>query len=125
MNDEHCEGGASFALQRHKMRFRRRSRRGFTNLMAADWQRQRERPRRLVGGRKIGRWRTKRRLSIPVGDERELLVRNDWRKPVFRLLDQAVGWLVRRKIVRPVPILPAVLRVLVGWPVWAVPVVPA
>jgi hypothetical protein len=67
----------------------------------------------------------KRRLSIPVGEERELLVRNDCRKPVLRLLDQAVRWLGRRKIVRPVPILPPALRVLVERPVWAAPVVPA
>lgn len=67
------------------------------------------------------RWR----LSIPVGEGRELLVRNDCRKPVLRLFGRAVGWLVRRKIVRPVLTLPPARRVLVERPVWAAPVVPA
>ncbi len=99
------------------------------NLMASGWERQREQRRRLVGRREVGRWPMKQRLSVPVEEERELLVRNDCRKPVLRLLDQAVGWLVRRlvrrEIVHPVPILPPAWRVWAGRPVWAAPAVPA
>ncbi|CUQ65907.1 protein of unknown function [Candidatus Nitrospira inopinata] len=120
-----AKAGLIVALQRHTMRFRKRSRRGFTNLMAGDWQRQRERRRRLVGRRKIGRRRMKRRLSIPVGEEQELLVKSDLRQLVRWRLDRAMSDQGKQEVGLPVPILPPALRVLVERPVWAAPVVPA
>lgn len=120
-----AKAGLIVALQRHTMRFRKRSRRGFTNLMAGNWQRQRERRRRLVGRRKIGRRRTKWRLSLAVGEEQELLVKSDFQPLVRWRLGRAMSEQGKQEVGWPVPILPPALRVLVERPVWAAPVVPA